>query len=103
MEVFQGCCKFHCIEAFFIFVLIVIIYRRFSGANVQIEEAKGNGRRCVVSLSGAPEAVSAASFLINARYGYVCSTFKLCAFKGGRFLAFIDVQLLCHFGKLDFS
>eukprot|EP00794_Sanderia_malayensis_P003577 gene3577-4081_t len=41
--------------------------RRFSGANVQIEEAKGNGRRCVVVLSGTPEAVSAANFLINAR------------------------------------
>lgn len=41
--------------------------RRFSGANVQIEEAKGNGRTCTVSVSGSPEAVSAANFLINAR------------------------------------
>ena len=44
------------------------IYRRFSGANVQIEEAKGSGRTCTVSVSGSPEAVSAANFLINARY-----------------------------------
>ncbi|XP_065053468.1 poly(rC)-binding protein 4-like isoform X2 [Rhopilema esculentum] len=39
--------------------------RRFSGANIHIEEAKG--RRSTVTLSGAPEAVSCANFLINAR------------------------------------
>ena len=52
----------------FMYCIHIFLSRRFSGANVQIEEAKGNGRRCNVSLSGTPEAVSAANFLINARW-----------------------------------
>ena len=41
--------------------------RQFSGATVRIEEAKGNSRRSTIALSGTPEAVSCATFLINAR------------------------------------
>lgn len=41
--------------------------RQFSGATVQIEENKKDTRMCDVVIAGTPEAVSCATFLINAR------------------------------------
>merc|ERR1719204_2107957 len=41
--------------------------RQFSGATVQIEESKKDSRMSDVIISGTPEAVSCATFLINAR------------------------------------
>lgn len=41
--------------------------RQFSGAIVQIEESKKDSRMSDVIISGTPEAVSCATFLINAR------------------------------------
>eukprot|EP00111_Clytia_hemisphaerica_P017339 TCONS_00051311-protein len=41
--------------------------RQFSGATVQIEENKKDSRMSDVVIAGTPEAVSCATFLINAR------------------------------------
>lgn len=41
--------------------------RQFSGATVQIEESKKDSRMSDVIIAGTPEAVSCATFLINAR------------------------------------
>merc|ERR1719228_1438312 len=41
--------------------------RQFSGATVQVEENKKDSRMCDVIIAGTPEAVSCATFLINAR------------------------------------
>lgn len=41
--------------------------RQFSGATVQVEESKKDSRMSDVIIAGTPEAVSCATFLINAR------------------------------------
>ncbi|CAH1241306.1 PCBP3 [Branchiostoma lanceolatum] len=41
--------------------------RQFSGATIEIAEKEGDSRRSEVTISGKPDAVSSATFLINAR------------------------------------
>ena len=92
-------CLSSCFVEPIIMCLLSHFYRRFSGANVQIEEAKGNGRTCTVSVSGSPEAVSAANFLINARYLALCSNVRFSRHKYWLFLFLVIRQLNLTIGK----
>ena len=72
---------YHCSEATFSIQRIVFAFtlyiqyfshltRQFSGATVQIEENKKDSRMSDVVIAGTPEAVSCATFLINARLDF---------------------------------
>lgn len=58
--------------------------RQFSGATVQVEEAKNTSRRSVITIGGSPEAVSCATFLINARISASRNASRGDYNKGGR-------------------